>query len=353
MDEKAFEEKLKRFGLSEKEIETYRTILQYGEVKASVVSKEADVSNRYVYSISEELEDRNLIEIDDHVSPTVLRAKPPGEVGRFLVDESKLLQSEIEDRYEYRATAEKEFQVIKSRRTVYKRVRDLVAEANQEVILSIPAIAFDEVADVLAEARERGLLTLVLLSGVEGDEDVVDEAASTANVLRTWDTALPLLLTIDDEVGFVSPYELLRTPGSDAEALSVANSHIMSFMYGTFIANYWPVSAQHSVRGPSELPRTYRCFRHAVFDAAVHTAEGADLTVSADATPTDEEADRYETVSGTVTDVYQNLVEPVSGEFPLQSSIAVDTGDGTVSLGGPSAFVEDYETRSLTLDTPE
>ncbi len=57
----------------------YVTILRNGATTIRVVSEEADISKSYAYDIVGKLEERNLIEIDDHVQPTQLRAIPPAE----------------------------------------------------------------------------------------------------------------------------------------------------------------------------------------------------------------------------------------------------------------------------------
>jgi len=72
MDDSTLRDLLGRFGFSAKEIDTYLTLLEHGEAKASTIAEAAGVSKRYVYSVSETLEARGFVDVDDHVVPTVL-----------------------------------------------------------------------------------------------------------------------------------------------------------------------------------------------------------------------------------------------------------------------------------------
>jgi len=53
MDDSTLSDLLHRFGFSDKEVDTYLTLLAHGEAKASTIAEAAGVSKRYVYSVSE------------------------------------------------------------------------------------------------------------------------------------------------------------------------------------------------------------------------------------------------------------------------------------------------------------
>jgi hypothetical protein len=47
--------------------------------------------------------------------------------------------------------------------------------------------------------------------------------------------------------------------------------------------------------------------------------------------------------------VNQSLVRPYANGFPTQESLLLESGDETISVGGPRAFVEAYEATGVTL----
>jgi len=113
-----------------------------------------------------------------------------------------------------------QFEVIKSRVTVIKRIRSLLADADSEVTLSIAAGHLPEIRDSLVEAVDRGVLVLLIVSGADEVPDDIDEGLDgVASVVRTWREAMPTLLTVDSAAGVVAPPELLRRSNTDRQAI--------------------------------------------------------------------------------------------------------------------------------------
>jgi len=97
------------------------------------------VSKRYVYSVSESLAERGFVEVNDHVVPTTIRANPPDEVINRLRSDVDAIRPGLEERFSRVERQTEQFEVIKSRVTVIKRIRSLLADADSEVTLSIAA----------------------------------------------------------------------------------------------------------------------------------------------------------------------------------------------------------------------
>ena len=344
MDDRTLSDLLRRFGLSDKEIDTYLTLLEHGEAKASTVADAAGVSKRYVYSVSESLADRGFVEVHDHVVPTTIRANPPDEVIDRLRSDVDSIRPALEERFSRVERETEQFEVVKSRVTVIKRIRSLVDDAESELTLSIPAKRLPEIRDSLVAAVERGVLVLLVVSDVDEPPDV----DGVASVVRTWSEAMPTLLTVDSDVGVIAPPELLRRSDSDRQAIVFAQEQLAPVIVGSFLGNYWPAAAEVATVEPDALPVEYENFRQTVFQATVHLRSGTTLTATVAGRST---ADETETeVTGRVVGVKQGMVEPTNNEFPVQHSLAIETADGTVTVGGKGAFVEDIEADLVRLD---
>lgn len=72
-------EELGEFGFSDKEIDVYLTLLSQGEATTGTISDGANVTQQAVYTITDRLEDRGLVRVNDHASPKTIRAIPPEE----------------------------------------------------------------------------------------------------------------------------------------------------------------------------------------------------------------------------------------------------------------------------------
>jgi sugar-specific transcriptional regulator TrmB len=355
MDDRTLNDLLRRFGLSDKEIDTYLSLLEHGEAKASTIADAAGVSKRYVYSVSESLADRGFVEVNDHVVPTTIRANPPDEVINRLRSDVDAIRPGLEERFSRVERRDEQFEVIKSRVTVIKRIRSLLEGAESEVTLSITAKHLPEIRESLAAAVDRGVLVLLIVSDAENDltDDDLDGDAldGVASVARTWSEAMPTLLTVDSAAGVVAPPELLRRSDTDRQAIHFSQEQLAPVIVGSFLGNYWPAASEVATAEPAPLPVEYANFRHTLFQVTLHLRAGAAprVIVGGRWTESDEPAE----LDGRVVEAKQGMVEPTNNEFPVQHSLVVETDDGTVTVGGKGAFVEDVEADLVRIEAGE
>ncbi|WP_435101783.1 TrmB family transcriptional regulator [Halarchaeum sp. P4] len=345
MDDAQLADLLSQFGLSEKEIDTYLAILDHGEAKAATIAEDAGVSKRYVYSLSEDLEERGFVQVNDHVVPTTIRASPPEEVIVRLDEQLEQMRPALEERFSATQPTEDEFEVIKSQVTVLKRVEQLVDRATSEVTIAVPASRLDGLLDALRSAVHRDVLVVLLVTDVE-DTDAMPDVTGAASVARAWEQAMPTMVTVDSESGLVAPPDLVARSNSEARAIAFAQQELGPVIVGSFFGNYWPPAEELFVSDPPELPATFRDFRHAVLAAALHQRAGHDIRARGRGRFVD---DGQTTFDGAVVDVRQGLVEPANNSFPVEHSIVVETADGERSVGGNGAFIEDIEASDITL----
>ena len=244
MDDATLRAHLRRFGLSEKEVDTYLTLLEHGEATASQIADVAGVSKRYVYSVSETLEDRGFVGVADHAVPTTIRALPPDEVVDELVRDAESMRPALSARHTQTEPADEQFEVVKSRVTVLKRIRSFIAEADSELTLSVPVDLLADLDDELKAARDRGVLVVLLVSGTT---ELANETTAIASVTRVWSEQMPTMLTADHQVGVVAPIGMLSSAHSDTQAIVFAQKHLGPVIVASFFGNYWPSRPQISI----------------------------------------------------------------------------------------------------------
>ncbi|GAA0666375.1 TrmB family transcriptional regulator [Natronoarchaeum mannanilyticum] len=352
MDERGLADLLSQFGLSEKEIDTYLAILNRGEAKASEVANDADVSKRYVYSISEELEERGFVEVNDHSVPTMIKARPPSEVIERLNGTIETMEPELERRYTSTDDEIEQFEVIKSRPTVLKRIERLLESADEEVTLTLPASLLTRIQPTLRETLDRGVLVLLLLSGPEAENYPIEQLDGVASAVRVWHARAPLMLTVDRSLGLIAPNDMLTQSNSDSNAISLAQRQLVPVLIGSFLGNYWPVAEELHVERARELPLSTPDFRNAVLQVALHMQQGQDVVATVRGRPVATE-NGEETIEGEVVGVRQGLVKPATNSFPVENAFTIDTGNRRFTIGGEGAFVEDFEAFEVTLERPD
>ncbi|MDS0260099.1 TrmB family transcriptional regulator [Haloarcula sp. S1CR25-12] len=338
------------FGLSGKEIDAYLAVLRAGAATTGEVSRAADVSQGYVYELAEELRERGLVTIDETASPTVIRARPPGEaLGSFTTRLDELRDS-VERLYTTPDDDGPAVEVVHSRATVRKRTERYLADARREALLVLPEPELARLEGALAAARERGVF-VYLLAVSPLSADAVDWSGC-ADVVRTWDAAPPVHVLVDERTGLLGAHDILAGRHGREYALSFSQREVASGFFGNAVANFWPMGEVCHVTEPDGLPATYDHLRTAATNAALHRDAGRDLL--ADVTLEDLDADterRYERVP--VVEVRQNLVGDPTNDFPMENSLVFETPEGRLAAGnaggGIGPFYEGYGARSVTL----
>ncbi|WP_458188780.1 TrmB family transcriptional regulator [Haladaptatus sp. NG-WS-4] len=341
-------EQLIVFGFSEKEIDVYFVALRHGEATAKEISDDSGVSIRYVYDVGERLADRGLVKLNDHASPTTIRALPPNEAIAGLRGKLESLESGLDDLYSATEPKTAQFDIIKSRQTVLKRIRTLIDAADSEVVLSVPATVVPDLRETLTDAVDRDVLVLLLVSGssMRGTEIMYNQLEGVASAARVWAEDVPVMLSTDITSGLLGLHEILTGSNGDNEAVAVTEQQLAATIAGSFLSNYWPMAEEVFVTDPATLPLTYRNFRHTVLQAVLHRRAGNRIRARIDAR---NGVEQDETITGEVVDVNQALVLPPTNSFPIENSLIVRTDAGEVSVGGPGSFIEDYEAREVTL----
>lgn len=347
MNDESLTELLRRFGFSDKEVDTYLTLLEHGEAKPSVIAEDADVSKRYVYSVSEELEEKGFVEVKSHVVPTTIRAYPPDDVIDDLKTDIDDMRDGLTRLYTEPEPTSDQIEVIKSRTTALKRIETYVSEAESEIALALPTNYIDRLADELRAAVDRNLLVVLIVTNVNNGA-TPDSYEGLASVVRTWSEVMPTILTVDSTRGVFAPTQMLLGADRDQQGIVFVQEQLSPVIFGSFFGNYWPVATEVATIDPSPLPATYTNFRNAVLQATLHTRANETLQAEVRGVETGPSGDAVE-LAGTVIDVTQGLIEPTNNEFPVQHSLTVETDDGTVVVGGSGAFLEDIEAQEITL----
>ncbi|MFB6152352.1 MAG: TrmB family transcriptional regulator [Haloarculaceae archaeon] len=341
-DDADLREELRTFGFSDTEIDAYLAILSHGETTTREVSEDADVTQRAVYDIAERLEDRGVVRVNDHASPTTIRALPPDEAIENLSERLESIRPTLEDRFDEVEKRAPEIQVIKSRETALKRLRNAIPEAEHEVALAIPEDIYAEVVPELRDAKERDALVFLLVADLDDPEDDGHDFAGTADVVRYWGESVPPMYAVDDDTAMIGDVGVFAGTHVDENAVFVDEENLGGSIFGVFMGAYWQASNELFVTDPDPLPKTYEWFRDAALHAHLHDQRGTAVRAEVE---TKEDGH----IAGPICQVRQSFVEPSTGEFTLETSFYIETDEGEVSVGGRGSFIEDYVATSVTL----
>ncbi|WP_135303600.1 TrmB family transcriptional regulator sugar-binding domain-containing protein [Haloarcula amylovorans] len=337
-------ERLTQFGLSETEARTYLAVLERGTATVATVSEATDISTGYVYDLVECLEDRGFVVVDDHRTPTQIRAIDPESAIESMTEELTDLESDLTDRYTDTERDYPGIELVRARQTLYRRLERLIDEAEDEIFMMLPVVVAERLSDPLRRARDRGVFIALLLG--DGEEtSTVENAAEIATVVRSWEPSVETLVTVDDTSAVTSDSSLLRGEHRDGDySLVLEQSPKTAGAITSQWFNFWAAGDEVVSANPPELPAENLPFRHGLFTIVKH-AEERDLLVTAHLFP----GQGHQTLTGTVVSVNQSLLEPVTADFPVQNTLTLDIDGEEVSIGGAGAFVEDYSAKTLSI----
>ncbi|TYL37798.1 TrmB family transcriptional regulator [Natronococcus pandeyae] len=344
MDGTGLRTALKRLGLSEKEVEAYLATIECSEITMSVLADEADVSVRHVYKVAEQLEQRGLVVVNDHITPTTLQAIPPSEAISQLKGNLSAIESELNSRFEEHPF-ESKTEVFKSKPTLFKRFQESISKAENEILLSVPVEAMPGIADDLQEALDRGVLILLLVTNTETS---VSRVGTIASVMRTTKGDFPAMMSVDRRDGFFSPTDMFRRTSPSRQGIYLQQDQFVPILISAFLGNYWGAGREAYISRPSDLPREYTSFCHAMLDATCNLRRTTELHAEIKARPVSG-GDGFETIDGRVVDTEQSIIDPPSNSRAIKNTLFLETDDVVVSIGGPGAFLEDFEAKRVRL----
>ncbi|MDS0279109.1 hypothetical protein NDI85_15015 [Halomicroarcula sp. S1AR25-4] len=336
-------DRLTQFGLSDTEAETYLAVLERGSATVAEIGSATDISTGYVYDLVESLAERGFVVVDDHRTPTQVRAVDPESAIESMTEELTDLESNLSERFTDTKRDYPAIELVRARQTLYQRLETLIDGADEEIFMMVPAPVADRLTEPLGRARDRGVFIALLLGGE--DRETVDRTAEVADVVRTWEPPVESIVMIDNEVSVTSDSSLLRGEHRDGDyGLVLEQSPKASGAIGSQWFNFWAAGDEVASADPLSLPAEDLSFRHGVFVATKHAAE-KDIEVTVDLFPGQD----YGTLTGTVADIKQGLLEPATYDFPVQNTLVLDVDGEQVSVGGPGAFVEDYSAKTVTV----
>lgn len=339
-------------GCSRTEVDAYLAVLEEGEATMRTVSERADVSQSYVYELATDLAERGLITVDESVTPTLLRARPPAEAVEALSSRLSAFERAASERYAAAAGAEAGFEVIHSAKTVRRRIRRQLETADHELLLVVPADEHAALREPLVDARDRGVVVYCMLTAPEPTAVDIEPVEAWATVVRTWDGTPPVTVLRDGRAGVVGAHGLLAGGGGDQRAVSFGQPEVAAAYWGSTVGNVWPMGEQRGLASPPSLPATFEPFQTGVTAAALHEREGTELVADVTVEATDSGAQRP-VEDAPVRAVRQALVEPTNATFPVESALVLETDDGPISVGGTSEgfgpYYEPYAATSVTL----
>lgn len=340
-------------GLSQYQSDAYVAILELGKASAVEIADACSVPQARIYDVLRELESDDYIETYEQDSLHA-RANDPAEVLADLRERAETFATaaeEIEERWERPAVDDHMVSIVKRFGTVIDRARALVAEAENEVQLSVSTDQFLDLRPVLKRARENDVVVNVSIHAT--DARTLPDAESfegAVTEVRHRELPSPFLALVDRTKACFAPHDR----SVNQYGVLVDDYTLTYVFHWYFLTSLWEMwESIHSER-PANPPIEYTNIRQCVRDVERLLDDGATLEVSVRGYETSS-GDPCE-LSGTITRAsYAGVTVDGDQTVPLAQlagkvTIYVDDGEAEHSVGGWGAFEEDVEATRITVE---
>jgi sugar-specific transcriptional regulator TrmB len=351
-------ETLEDAGLSPYQADAFVTLLGLGSASATEIAQASSVPDARIYDVLRGLEESEYIETYQQDSLHA-RAHDPADVLadlRLRANRFETAAEEIEDRWDQPDIEEHQLSILKRLDTVLTQAEQLIREAQTQVHVGVTVDQYYELEDALACAVERGAdVKVCLVPSLDREMELpsTESLARTCTEARTRPAPSPFVALIDRSWTCFSPHGR-----STNEYGVIVNDMTHTYVfYWYFLTNLWEgYESIYSARN-EELPITYVDIRHCLRKIVPLFENG--MLIEATVNGIETETGHEISLRGTITDVtyagehreetYPTPLSQLAGE----ASFTLETDDGTYTIGGWGAMIEEIEAIQITIEKAE
>ncbi len=353
MDTEQLIETLEEAGLSPYQADAYVTILEVGAASATDIAHASSVPDPRIYDVLRDLEEKEYIETYKQGSLHA-RAHDPAGVLADLESQAAQLETaagEIDRRWNNPDIEDHNVSVVKRLETVLSRTEGLIDGATDQVKLALTPAQFTQLAPRLEQAYERGVNVKLCLSGAPTKDLPTENTLEwTCSEARYRELPSPFLALVDRSWACVSPHDR----SANRYSIIINDDTYAHVFHWYFLTALWEFHEVLYSDRREEGPITYVDLRQCVRDFEPLLSEGVSIEATVHGYDTD--TGREMTVQGRVTDAISAGVSTSSDESTPVSdlagkvSIVLETDEGTYTVGGWRALVEDVEATRITIE---
>ncbi len=183
---------LAELGLTDYETRAYVTLVTYGVLTASQISKTATVPYSKIYDVLSSLERKGWIETESS-RPNRYYPKPPSEaletvklgIESKMRDSEKQISSELQPLYERKEVRERpDIWIIRGEINVLAKLQETVGKTKNELMVAVPTISSTLVAiftPILLNLKNAGIKTMIMTTKA-AEKELLRKLSEVADV---------------------------------------------------------------------------------------------------------------------------------------------------------------------------
>lgn len=343
---------LSKLELTEYESKAYVAAVSLGKSKFSALADESGIPQQRIYDVVADLEERGLVEVHEGSAGKEAVAVPP-EIGleelkaqRIETYENAVSSAieQLERQYQQVDASLGYVTVVNHESSVRRHAGKAIESAEWLLFLSLPLEWYRVFEDEIAAAVDRGVSTRLLVQ--TPDVSDIDELSYPEGLMVRHRPSADMLVAADRRYGV---FRGIAAPAVVRPTLVTRDENIVE-MLQRYSEQFWQASEDVSIE--PVFPRRYLTPWHLIADLRAELDAGTTFEVYMEGHETDTGIQRswegelvaYETEISTDDD------SPVV--LPEVARLTVETDEGTVSVGGWDATLEDVAAHGLEVRQP-
>ncbi len=346
MDAERLVSALEDVGLTQYQSRAYLAAVTLGTARFSALAEEADIPQQRIYDVVDDVERAGLVEVHEGSGGKEVVALPPetalSEFKRQHIEEFTdsvdTVIDDLQESFKEVDTSRGFVTVVNHESSMRRHMRKAVEAAEWWLLLSMPPQQYEALSDSVTQAVNRGVTVRLLLHA----DELVDAGSVPEGVLVRQRGSADTIVAADREYGI---YRGLSSPALARPALVTRDENIVE-MIQRYSEQFW--SAAEPIREERSFPRRYLTPWQVIADLgdAVGT-DGLGARVAGHFTNTGREG----VWEGPVVDFDCSvpIEDPYRSQLPEVATLAVETDDGTLSVGGWDATDEDVAAHGIEM----
>ena len=342
-------EDLKEIGFTEYQSKAYLAAVSSGTSSLSTLAKEADIPQQRIYDVVDSLEAMGLLEVHEGRQGKEAFAPPPEtvleELKRQRIDrysrQFDYISERVSNLHDRIESPPGFITVVKNRSSLLRHLGNAIDGAEWWLYLGITPALYEEVRDEITAATDRGVTVRLIIQG-EADDPRSDLTFDSRVQVRSR-LADHLLVAADRSYAL---YQGLSSSTEQSPVLVACEATLVT-MFQRYTEQIW--GPAHPIQMAEGFPRRYLNPLQVILDIGECLGEES-LEVTIEGHETESEQSGLWTGRIVDHELVSNSTIPYA--IPEKVSLVVETEEGTITVGGWDATIEDVAAHGIEIDRP-
>jgi sugar-specific transcriptional regulator TrmB len=347
MDENEIADQLQEIGLTKYQSLAYIAAVSLGTATPNELSDASNVPQARIYDVIDELREMALVEVQERSRSKEIQAPPPeAMLERFkerhiesFSNRIHTIASSLDQMHEHERSSGGFVTMVRLQESALRHIRQAIKDAEWWLTMALPVDLYEKVTEEVQGAVTRGVSVRLVVNG--NDARDVDPRPGVMGPDFPDDMAVRHRPSIDTYAFADRSYGIFNSkhPQEEVQPYIITQEHNLVLLFQHYAEQIW--TGSEVIEPDGGLPRRYPDPWRLIVDLKQQLDTQAPLIAEVEGRET--HTRRSGRWTGRIVDY--GISGPVTANFssvvPTTAQVSIETDDGTLSVGGWKATIED------------